>query len=318
MRMGWEIILSQAFLVSFLATTIRLAVPILIPTLGEIFAQKSGVLNLGIEGMMITGALGAFLTSYYTGNPWLGVLSGLVVGGLFGLLHAFMTITLSVNQVLTGLAIFILGPGLAGFIFRTIFGVTLIPPITTSFTPLHIPLLSKIPVLGPVLFQQNILVYLAFIFVPICGFILFKTAIGLKITGAGENPRAADTLGVNVYRIRYLCVIFGGVMAGFGGAFMALSTPGQTFMEYMIGGRGWIAVALVIFAKWNPYRALGGALLFGGADALQMRVQALGIGIPHHFLLMLPFVLTIVILVMISKGTSEPSALTIPYKRGNL
>jgi len=308
-------IFSLAFLTGFLAATVRLAAPIIFVSLGETFAQRSGVINLGVEGIMTVGCFSAFVTTYFTGNPWLGLLSGLAAGGLLAIVHAFFTITLGINQIIIGLAIFMLGSALTGFIFRGIFGVTLTPPIISGFEPIHIPILNQIPVIGPALFQQTFLVYLAFLLIPICGIILFKTTFGLKIRSVGENPRASDARGVNVYRTRYLCVIFGGLMAGIGGAFLVLSIPKQSFLELIVAGRGWIAIAIVIFSRWNPYWVPLGALLFSGIDALQLRLQVLGVAVPYHLLLMLPYLVTLIVFIFRSKGLIRPAALNVPYRR---
>lgn len=302
------------FFITLFASTIRLAVPILSATLGEIFSQRSGVLNLGIEGMMLMGALGGFLGAHFTGSLWLGVLFGMIIGGLFGLIHAFFSVTLGVNQMLSGIGLYMLGWGLSSFLFRAIFGLS---PVTRleGFSAIHIPILSQIPILGPILFQQNILVYLIILLVPLFTIILFRTTIGLKIRAVGENPMAADTLGISVFRIRYLCVIFGGMLAGLGGAYLVLAEIG-VFTNQMTAARGWIAVALVIFSKWKPSWALIGALLFGLANAMQLRFQALGIAFPYQFLLMLPYILTITALILLYRRAERPGALTRPYKRG--
>ena len=309
-------ILTEAFLILLLAATVRMATPYTLTALGEIFSQRSGVLNLGLEGMMLAGAFGSFMGMAYTGSAWLGVLIGVLAGGLMGLIHAFLSITLRVNQVISGIGINILSLGLVGFFFRVAFGVFGTPPTISGLGTTEIPILSQIPVVGTILFKQNILVYVTLILVFLCAIVLFRTTYGLRIRAVGENPRAADTVGVNVNRVRYLCVIFGGLMAGLGGTVLIMSVPGQTFKEYIIGGRGWIAVALVIFAKWLPYRAFGGALLFGGLDALQLRLQAMGVAIPYRFLLVLPALLTLIILIIVSRKASGPASLCVPYKRG--
>lgn len=308
-------LLSQAFLIGLFAGTIRMAAPILFASLGEIFAQRSGVLNLGLEGMMVVGAFTGFAGAYYTGNPWLGVVSGMAGGGLWGLLMAFMSVTLRANQTITGIMIVLTAGGLVTFLNQTVFGGSYIPPRAAAFKALNIPLLSQIPILGPILFQQNILVYLAFLLVPVSALVLFRTTLGLKITAVGENPRAADALGVNVYAIRYLCVVLDGIMAGLGGTFLTLGYMNM-FTDWITAGRGWIAISLVIFGRWNPYGALGGALLFGGVNALQLRFQMVGVAVPYQFALMLPYLLTIIVLVSVSgKTAGSPAALCVPYVR---
>ncbi|MCL4458937.1 MAG: ABC transporter permease [Chloroflexi bacterium] len=313
--MDWSKLLTEAFLIGLSASTIRLATPVLVVVLGEIFAELSGVLNLGLEGMMLMGAIGGFVTTYITGNPWLGLLIGTLAGGLMGLLMAFLTVTLRVDQVISGIALVILGQGVSGFVFRRIFGAFKVPPGIQGFEVIHVPILDRIPILGPVLLEHTILVYLVFALVPLTWIALNRTTIGLKLRAVGEHPRAADTVGINVYLVRYSAVIFGGVMAGLGGAIL---TVGQLhfFVENVTAGRGWIAIALVIFAKWDPFRALGGALLFGFADALQMRLQALGFAIlPYEFLIMVPYLLTILVLLGAVGRTVPPAALTVPYEK---
>lgn len=299
------------------AAGIRLASPLLLAALGELFAERSGVLNLGIEGMMLMGAISGFWITFITQSLFLGVLVAILVGGLMGLLMAFLSVSLRANQIVAGLALWIFGLGFSGFLYRAgIWGPYAYPTVST-FGNVAIPGLSKIPVLGPILFNQSILVYLALIAVPVCFFLLFKTTWGLKVTAVGENPRAADTLGINIFRTRYICVIIGGILAGLAGAFLPLVWMGA-FNENMTAGRGFIAFALVIFAAWKPWRILAGSLLFGTIDAIQMRLQAAG-GIWIHsyqFLLMLPYILTIVALVILSRRAGAPAALAKPYVRG--
>lgn len=300
--------------VSLLAGTIRMSMPILLPALGEIFTQRSGILNLGLEGIMLMGALAGFAGTFFTQNLWVGLLAALITGILFSLIMGFLSITVKANQVIAGTAITILGTGLSTFLFREMFGIQKLPPQIESFPPLEIPLLSHIPFLGPVLFNHNAMIYLTFILVLFTAFVLEKTPFGLQVRAVGENPRAADSKGINVALVRYLCVMIGGAFAGLGGAFLSIGFM-NTFIDGMVAGRGFIAVAVVIFARWNPYRALGAALLFGGASALQMRLQAIGVPIPHQFLLALPYVLTILVLLSVSRKAEFPAAYTLPYSR---
>lgn len=299
------------------ATGLRLAAPLLLAALGELFAERSGVLNLGIEGMMLMGAISGFWITFITESLFLGVLAAVMVGGLMGLLMAFLSISLRANQIVAGLALWIFGLGLSGFIYRSgIWGPYVYPTVST-FGDIAIPGLSGIPALGPILFNQSVLVYLSLIAVPICFFLLFKTTWGLKVTAVGENPRAADTLGIKVFHTRYICVIIGGILAGVAGAFLPLVWMGS-FNENMTAGRGFIAFALVIFGAWKPWRILAGSVLFGSIDAVQMRLQASG-GVwiySYQFLLMLPYILTIVALVILSRRAGAPAALTKPYVRG--
>lgn len=304
------------FIISLLAGTIPISIPILLPALGEIYTQRSGILNLGLEGIMIMGALGGFIGAFFTGNLWFGLFTAAMSGMLFSSIMAFLSITIKANQVIAGTAMTILGSSLAAFIYRVVFGIRKLPPIVESFPSLNCFGLSKIPILGPIFFNQNIMVYMTFALVFITWFVLEKTPFGLKVKAVGEYPRAADSKGINVALIRYICVLIGGIYAGLGGAFMSLGYM-DTFMDHMIAGRGFIAVSVVIFARWNPKRALWAALLFGGANALQMRLQAIGVNIPSQFLLALPYLLTIIVLVGVSKRVSFPAAFTQPYTRSS-
>lgn len=298
------------FIVILLAATLRLCSPLLLAALGEIFAERSGVLNLGIEGIMLMGALFGVMGPALTGNYIVGVLLAVLVGALMGLLMAFLSVTLRFDQVLSGLAIMFLGMGLSTFIYRPI-----APLRVESLGPVNIPILSQIPVIGPILFQQNILVYLTLVLVPISALILFRTTFGLKIRAVGENPKAADNLGVNVFRVRYICVVICGMLAALGGAYLSMGEIGA-FREGITAGRGWIAIAIVYFGRWGPYRTLVGSLVFGGLFALQLNLQVLNVAVPYEFLLMLPYLLTVAILVVASKKAFGPAALCIPYERG--
>ncbi|WFD09378.1 ABC transporter permease [Tepidibacter hydrothermalis] len=310
-----EKILSTAFIISLLESSVRMSTPILLAALGEIYTQRSGILNLGLEGIMLMGAFGGFAGAYFTGNLWIGVLVSIIVGILFSLIMAFLSVTVRANQVIAGTAMTILGGGLATFLFRMAFGIQKLPPSVEAFKSIEIPVLSKIPILGPVLFNQNALVYLALISVVVCAVVLEKTTFGLKIRAVGEHPKAADSKGINVYSIRYICVMIGGAFGGLSGAFLSIGFM-NTYLDQMTAGRGFIAVAVVIFSRWNPYRALGGAFVFGFANALQLRLQTIGFPVPHQFLLALPYLLTILVLISISKKAEFPSAFTVAYNRG--
>jgi ABC-type uncharacterized transport system permease subunit len=307
-------IFTLSFLVSLLAGTIRLATPILIPALGQIYTQRAGILNLSVEGTMLMGAISGFTVVCATGSLWLGLMAGIVMGMLFSLIMAWLSITVRANQVIAGIGLNILGAGLAAYLYRVIFGIRSLPAQIESFQPINIPLLSDLPIIGPIFFQNNILVYMAFLLVPLTWFVLEKTTFGLKIKAVGEHPRAADSKGISVYRIRYSAVLIGGAYAGMGGAFMTIAYL-NSFTESVIGGRGYISVAVVIFARFMPGRAMWGALLFGIASALQLRMQALGVAIPSQLLLMLPYLATIAALIFASKKAEFPSAYTLPYSR---
>lgn len=306
--------LTTGFLIGLLSATLRMATPLIIATLGETFSERSGILNLGIEGTMLFGSLIAFLVAYRTNNLWLGVFMAGFSGILLSLIMAFFTVTLGVSQHVSGLGITIFASGLSLFVYRQIIGSPSIPPTVNTFKTLAIPILSKIPVVGPILFDQYALTYIALLLVPICGFILFKTNFGLSLRSVGENPESADALGINVYKIRYLALIIAGFLMGVAGSFFTLAYFNM-FLYGIVGGRGWVCIALVIFANWTPSRVLLGALLFGGVDALQLRLQAIGFSIPYQFFLMMPYVLTIIVLVIVARRASYPSALLKPYRR---
>lgn len=306
---------TQEFMLKLLATAIHMSTPILFAALGEVFAERSGVLNLGLEGVMLIGAFTGFWIAYLLDNLYLGMLFSLIAGALMGLLIAFFVITLRKDQIVTGVGIWILGLGLSSLLFRVAFPSFKAYPRISVFKTIKIPFLSEIPFLGKILFEQNVLVYVAFLSVLLCSFVLNKTTFGLKVRAVGENPKAADSLGVNVYRIRYTTVILGSALAGFGGASLSIGSLG-TFVDNLIAGRGFIAIAVVIFGRWNPYGVLFGALLFGTMDSIQISFQALGMAIPYQFLLMLPYVATILALLMlIKKKVAAPAALCIPYER---
>lgn len=307
-------IFSVGFIVSLLAGTIRLATPILLPALGQLYTQRAGILNLGVEGTMTIGAVSGFICAYLSGNLWIGVLAGIFFGALWSIIMAWLSVTMRANQVIAGIGLNILGGGVAVYVYRVVFGIQSLPPQVDPFATVSIPFLSDIPIIGPIFFQHNILVYLAFIMVIVTWFILEKTTFGLKIKAVGEHPRAADSKGISVAAIRYSAVIIGGAYAGAAGAFMSIGYMNM-FTESIVSGRGFIAVSVVVFARFMPIKATWGALIFGFASALQIRLQALGINIANQLLLMLPYVLTIIALISASKKAEFPSAYTKPYSR---
>lgn len=307
-------ILTAGFFIGLLSATIRMATPLILATLGEVICERSGVLNLGIEGIMLYSSLVAYLTVYFTNNLWLGVLTAIIVGILFGILMAFFSVSLGVSQHVSGLGITLFATGLSLFTYRQIIGSPTIPPTIQTFKTLTIPILSKIPFIGPILFDQYILTYIALILVPIFAFLLYRTNFGLSLRSVGENPEAADALGINVYRTRYIALMIGGALMGLAGSFFTLAYFNM-FLYGIVGGRGWVSIALTIFANWDPKRVLLGALLFGGIDALQLRLQAIGFNIPYQFFLMMPYVLTIVVLVLVARNALAPSSILKPYKR---
>jgi len=301
------------FIVAALKAAIPAGTPLLFGTLGEIYAERSGVLNLGVEGMMIMGAVAGFGATLATGNVWLGITLAGIAGGLLALIHAFLSITLRANQIVSGLALTMFGLGMSGMLGKRYIGTPL--PYRLRVAP--IPLLKDIPFLGSILFQHDPLVYLSVLLVPLLWFVLFKTKAGISIRSVGESPATADALGVNVYLVRYLCVFLGGVLAGLGGAYLSLRYA-PAWIEGMTAGAGWIVIALTIFAMWSPGRALVGAYLFGAVKVLQYRLQPLGVS--PNLLNMLPFIFTIIVLLagtgeVIRKRIGAPSALGIPYAR---
>jgi general nucleoside transport system permease protein len=292
--------------IPLLAAAVQSGTPILYATIGEMFTERSGVLNLGVEGMMIIGALAAFWVSMVTGSPLLGLLAGGMGGLLFGSLHGVVCLLFQGNQVVSGLALTILGVGFAEFLGAPLIGLS-----APGFSPLPIPYLSDLPFLGPVLFRQDILVYLSYLLPALVWFVLTRTKLGLEIRAAGENPYAAKASGVRSVLMRWIGILGGGFLVGLGGAYISLAYT-HFWANGLTAGRGWIAVALVIFAFWNPWRALFGAYLFGGVMAFQLRIQAVGTALPSSLLLMLPYLLTVTVLVLSSwlkRGREAPAAL---------
>ena len=279
---------------AILLTIITAATPLVIAALGELVTERAGVLNLGVEGMMVMGAVSAFAATAITGSPYIGVVAGIVVGALFSLLFGFLTLTLVANQVATGLALTILGLGVSGMLGEPFVGQ---PGI--KLPQINIPLLADIPFIGPLLFKQDLIFYLSIALVIGVNWFLFKSRAGLKLRAVGDSHASAHALGIGVIRLRYLAVMFGGACAGLAGAQLSLIyTPQWT--ENMTAGRGWIALALVVFASWRPWRVLAGGYLFGAVTIGQLHAQALGVGIPSQFLSALPYAATVVVLVLIS------------------
>ena len=301
-------------IIGWLTATIRMTAPLIYGAMGELLSERAGVLNLGIEGIMLLGALVGFLTVYVTQNLWLGVLTAGLAGSMINLMLAFFVVTLGVNQFVSGLGATFFASGLSLFIYRLKIGSPTLPPTIVPFQELKIPLLSKIPIAGDIFFQHDALVYIAFLTVALSTFVLYKTDWGLKIRTVGENPATADTLGINVYLVRYLTVITSGFLYGVGGAYFSLAHFNM-FLFGLISGRGFICIALVIFGGWKPWPCLLAALFFGWIDALQFRLQTIGLGVPHQMFLLLPYLMTIVILVIMGQKKTGPAALLTPYRR---
>ncbi len=306
-----ESLFTAQVLLGILTSGIRLATPYLYAGIGETFGQRSGVLNLGVEGQMLLGAFAAFYAVRQTGNLWLGLLAAILVGGLMGLAMAFVSVTLRAKQGISGIGFFLFGLGMSDLLFQTLLGTV---QTVSGFRPLAIPVLSRIPVLGPVFFNQSFLVYAAYLLVPIANYVMNHTTLGLKIRAVGENPEAADSLGVSVSRVRYFTVTLGGVFSGLAGASLSIALL-NVFQQGMTSGLGFIAVALVYFGGWRVWGVLAGSLLFSMVNALQLWVQVLGLPIPSEFAVMMPYVLTIVALVVAVQRVRPPTALTKPFVR---
>ncbi len=295
-----------------IGTGISLATPYLYAAIGETFVQLSGVLNLGVDGIMLMGAYSGFYVTLKTGNLWLGLLTAAIVGALMGLLMAVISVTMKAEQGISGIGLQLFGLGLSSLLFKMTIGS---PQPITGFQPIPIPLLSEIPYIGDAFFNHNILVYFAFLLVPISAFIINKTTFGLKVRAAGQNPMAADSLGVNISQIRYTTLLLGGVLAGIAGATLSIAWV-NLFQENMTNGMGFIAVALVYFGGWRPWGVMGGALLFSLVNAFQFTVQLnKNIAIPYDVLVMLPYILTILALAF-ARRTQTPTALAKPFERG--
>jgi len=295
-----------------LVLTLAAGTPLVYAALGELVTEKSGVLNLGVEGMMLVGAVVSFIVAATTKNPWLGVAAGIAAGAALSAVFAVLTLSLMANQVATGLALSLFGVGLSAFL-----GLDYVSVVIDGIQPLAIPGLSDLPVVGKLLFGHNPLVYLSLLLFALIQWFLYRTRAGLIVRAVGESPQSAHAIGYPVVRIRYLAVMFGGACSGLAGAYLAVAyTP--LWVEGMTAGRGWIALALVVFATWKPWRVLAGAYLFGGVTLAQFQVQALGVEIPSQYLSMLPYVATIVVLALISRDAATirmnaPASLGKPY-----
>ena len=308
-----------SLIVSILSTSLTLTMPILFASIGEVFAERSGVLNMGMEGIMGLSALVSLWVTFITGSYALGLLAAIAAGASMGLLHSFVTVKVGVNQLITGLLIYTLAGGIADFAYRIITKTSF--PIIRPLAPIHIPVLSDLPAAGSILFSQNILVYSSFAVAIVLGLVMYKTTWGLEIRAVGENPEAADAAGIDVNLVRHLCVLLGAILAGVAGAslvlgYLGLYNPGDT----LVAGRGWIAIVVVIFARWDPYKAIAGSWLFGlgysiAANFIGAGVfSSLGPG-AGYFLLAIPYIFAIVLMLIFHRGTKAPSGLTVPYKR---
>lgn len=290
------------------------AAPLVIAAMGELVIERSGILNVGIEGMMLVAAVVCFVVAWRTGSAAAGIGAAMASAGALALVLAYYAISLRGSQVTVGLGLYVLGIGLSSLIYRVVFGVRMSPPRVATLAPLPIPGLAEIPVIGPTVFHHNPLVYVALGLVPGLHLVLFHTPLGLRLRAAGENPRAIDTLGINVFALRYGASVFGGLLIGLGGAYLPLVLTG-TFSDNMTAGRGWLALMLVIFGRWRPGLALLGGFLFAWVESLQFRVAMGTRLVPPQFLLMLPYVFAMIVLVRIYRGARAPRALAVPYDR---
>lgn len=306
--------METAFLVAIGAAAMRAGTAVLLPALGEIVAERAGVLNLGLEGLMLLGALTGFAMTLVSGHVVVGLVAAAAAGAILALLHAVASVTMRANQIVSGLATVFLAAGVTDLFGRGFVGQTV-----DGLAPIAIPLLADLPFLGPALFRQDAIVYLAYVLVAATWYFLFRTQAGLHLRAVGESPETADAMGISVGVTRYLATIAGGALAGLGGAYLSVGYT-NLWVSQMSAGRGWIALALVIFAGWSPLRALFGAVLFGGVDALQFRLQAAGSTLSSHLLLMLPYAATLVVLTLAPTARARqrlgmPAALGIPYAR---
>lgn len=303
-------------LVNLLKASIIAGTPLLLATLGEIITQKSGNINLGVEGMMLIGGVSGFGIGYYLDNPYMAILGAAIAGGLGALIYGFLTISLRANQIVSGLSLTIFGTGFSSFLGTNFIGKKMSQGVIGFFKPIEIPILSRIPFLGEILFNQDIYIYLSYLLAILFGIYLYKTRMGLKLKAIGENPSAADASGVKINMYKYIHILLGGALCGLGGAYLSVVQV-PTWQENITAGRGWIAIALVIFSKWNPFKAIYGAYLFGGLSIVGFRLQYLNIS--QNLLNMLPYLVTIIVLVISSKNNSReggpPKALSIPYFR---
>jgi len=297
------------------AAVLRIATPLIFGVLGALLCERSGVLNLGIEGIMTMGAMTGWLTVYMGGDLWTGLLVAAMCGGLMGLLHAMLTVPLGLSQHVSGLGITLFASALSYYLYRLIVTVGDLPPTIEPFRPLDIPILSDIPVLGPILFSQTMPTYLALLSVVVMAYVLARTPLGLAIRMTGENPHAVEAQGLNPIRIRIGAVVAGSALMAVGGAFLTTAAFNSFFPE-MVQGRGWICIALVVFASWRPGKALLGALLFAFFDAYQLRLQTVVEGVPYQLFLMAPYVLSIAALILVARRAQVPEALMTPYRRG--
>jgi len=311
--------LDAAFLIDWGSAAIRLATPLALAVVGGVYAERSGVFNIGIEGMMLSGAFVAVAVSFYLGSAdpavasLMAALAAMLAGGAMAFIHAYLSITRRADQIISGAGINILALGLTNTLYRAVWGTEGRERVA-GFTTVRIPLLADIPIIGPILFDQSIIVYVAYVLPFVAAFVLYRTTWGLRVRAAGDFPLAVDTAGLSVVRTRYAAVIFSGAMAGLGGAALALGAV-RYFTPGMTAGRGFIVLGAIVFGRWNPILACIACLLFGAADAFQLRAQALELGVPYQFFVMLPYVLAVLAIAGAIGRTTPPLTLGRPYRR---
>lgn len=306
--------MNYAELTSLLGYILVLMVPYSLASMGIMVGGRVGVFNVSTEGVMLSGASAAFLVTYFSGSYTLGILSGIGVGLLIGLMMTFFANKLKIDQFIVGILLYIFATGFGSLLYKEIIGITLYPPRVNLLPKIKIPLLSQIPYLGPILFNQDAIVYITILIALLLYYLLFKTSFGLKIRSIGENPRAADALGINVFLMRHIFTLIGSALMGMAGAYLALGFTG-IYTNTIVSGRGWISIAITIFGRWNPLWILVGALLFAGVEVLVYTLQAMEVSLPYQVLMMLPFIITLLILIYTSRKAEMPAALGKPYDR---
>jgi simple sugar transport system permease protein len=303
-------------MISLLSRTLLMSTPLLLGAIAEVFAERAGVMNTAIEGVFLVGAMGGFVGAYLSGNLAIGLLMAILSGIAVAAFYGWITVYLKQHQIVTGTAISILAAGLCSYFMRVFFGTPIIPLTVEPLKVIPLPVLSRIPVLGPIFFTQNILTYLMYVIVPLAWFVLYRTSLGLTIRSAGENPEAVDVAGIKVDRIRFAMVVLSGAMGGIAGAFYSIGYLGM-FTTNIIGGRGWIAFAICFLGNWNPLGVLAGTLVFGLAEAIAIYMQSSGSMLfPNEFFIALPYILTIVLTIS-RRSFNVPAKLGIPYKKEN-
>lgn len=310
-----EKIFTVTFFTAFLAATVRMAVPLIYAALGEVFLEKAGILNIGLEGVMLGGAFCSFAGTFYSNSILIGLICGMIGGCVVSFIHGLLCIHLSQDQSVSGIALNIFMLGVTSFAYKLMSAGESYQQVST-LKPIRIPILSHIPIIGEAFFYQDIMTYMVIVLVIIAGIYYKKTASGLAFTAIGENPQAADAAGISVYKYQWIAIVVNGILGGIGGAVLVLVQLGK-FSENMISGRGYIALAAVILGRYTPTGTLGAAFIFGGANALQIRLQALGLPIPTQALAMLPYIITLVTLLLSIGKSNQPEKLAKPYIRGS-